>query len=211
MSTNFLQQHIYVFAAKFPFDVASDYLPIARRIEISACADEKVRSQKYYAFKLLEIAISKIYGKRMSDCSFVKGTLGKWKCNTCEFSISHSNDIAVVALSDMPVGIDVEPIDWARFDPRLQRRIFTKKEQAFALEMPDEQRAEYANRLWTVKEAIFKRQGGKSFIANQAETDCEKYQTLILNDESKRYFLSVATTLDATMEFHSQCLTVNNI
>ena len=130
MDFNASKQHIYIFASKFPIGVTSYYLPAARREEIDACADEKVRNQKYYAFKLLELAISAVYGKRMRDCNFVKDDNGKWKCDICELSITHSNDIVVVALSNLPVGIDLEPIDLARFDARLQQRVFTKKEKA---------------------------------------------------------------------------------
>lgn len=211
MNTNATQQHIHVFATKFPLGVTSYYLPAERREEIDACADEKVRNQKYYAFKLLELAISAVYGKRMRDCNFSKDKFGKWTCDICQFSISHSNDIVAVALSDMPVGVDFEPIDLARFDARLQQRIFTKNEQTLAWDMPEAQRAEYANKLWTVKEAVFKRQGGNAFVANQVETDCEKYKTAILNDDSKHYYISVASTLDATVDFHSQRLTITKI
>ena len=211
MDTNAAKQHIYVFATKFPIGVTSYYLPIERREEIDACADEKVRNQKYYAFKLLELAISAVYGKRMRDCNFAKDKYGKWSCDICEFSISHSNDIVVVALSDIPVGVDAEPIDLNRFDERIQQRIFTKKEQALAWEMSTEQRADYANRLWTVKEAIFKLQGGKAFVANLVETDSEKHRTAIMYDDNKRYYLSVATTLDSTIDFHSQRLTVHEV
>lgn len=211
MNTNATQQHIYVFATKFPLGVTSYYLPVERREEIDACADEKVRNQKYYAFKLLELAISAVYGKRMRDCNFNKDSFGKWTCDTCEFSISHSNDIVVVALSDKPVGVDLEPIDLTRFDARLQQRMFTENEQALARDMTEAQRAEYANKLWTVKEAVFKRQGGKAFVANQVETGREQYKTAILNDESKRYFISVASALDSTVDFHSQRLTITKI
>lgn len=211
MISNVSQQHIYVFATKFPIGVTSYYLPIARREEIDACPDEKVRNQKYFAFKLLELAISAVYGKRMRDCNFVKDDFGKWTCDLCEFSIAHSNDIVIVALSDMPVGVDFESIDLNKFDARLQQRVFSKKEQAAAWGMTAEQRAEYANRLWTVKQAIFKRQGGKNFVAEQVETDCEKYKTAILNDGDKHFYVSVATTLDATVDFHSQRLTITKI
>lgn len=211
MDTNTLQQNINIFAAKLPLEETSIYLPPTRREEIDACADEKVRNQKYYAFKLLELAISVVYGKRMRDCNFVKDKYGKWSCDICEFSISHSNDIVVVALSDMPVGVDVELIDIARFDSRLQQRIFSTKEQALAMQMSAEQRAEYANKLWTVKEAIFKRQAGKVFVANQVETENEKYRTAILHDESKRYFLSIAAILNPVTVFHSKQLTVTDI
>lgn len=204
-----MSNKIYVFAARYPFEILSDYLPYERQKEIAACMSEQSANAKYYAFKLLETALKAVCGESLQSSNLVRTESGKWVCDVCELSLSHSNDVVAVALSDMPVGVDVELIDLERFDTRLQQRIFTDKEQSFAASMSDTQRAEYANRLWTVKEAEFKRQGGKSFVAKRVETDCKQYQTAILNDGKNRYFLSVATALDSAIDFHLQRLTVS--
>lgn len=81
-------------------------------------------------------------------------------------SLSHSGDMVACALSDVPVGIDIEKI--RPMDLRLCRRYFTSEEQAFVLgdmvipENPVCEDPAVLNRffeVWTGKEAYFKRLG----------------------------------------------------
>lgn len=65
------------------------------------------------------------------------------------FNCSHSGNIAVCAVSQSPVGVDVEM--FAPVDDRVTRRFFTKEEQA--LITADEQEF---YRLWTRKESYMK-------------------------------------------------------
>ena len=211
MNTNGEKQNIRVFVTKFPLGVSSYYLPPTRREEIDNCKDESVRQRKYYAFKLLELALNVVYSKLMRDVKFEKNASGKWTCDVCEFSISHCNDIVVVAVSDKPVGVDVELIDEDRFDERLQQRIFSKNEQNAAWQMSQEQRAQYANRLWTAKEAIFKRDEGTAFVANFIDTTVSVSETVIVNDADKKYYLSTAGKYDAEVQYHVQRVTVDKI
>lgn len=195
------KQNIHVFIAKYPFAVSTDYLPEARRAEIDACADADVRQAKLYAFKLLEIALSRTYSKSIRDCNFVKSTSGKWTMDFCEFSISHSNCVVTVAVSDMPVGVDVERIDRARFDDKLRRRIFTPAEEKLAQRMTEEQKRDYANKLWTVKEALFKRNNGKTFVASKLDALTSRCETIVVNDGDDNYYLSVASSADGVCEY----------
>lgn len=211
MNTNGEKQNIRVFVTKFPLGVSSYYLPPTRREEIDNCKDEGVRQRKYYAFKLLELALNVVYSKLMRDVKFEKNASGKWTCDVCEFSISHCNDIVVVAVSDRPVGVDVELIDETRFDERLQQRIFCKNEQNAAWQMSQEQRAQYANKLWTAKEAIFKRDDGTAFVANSIDTTVSVFETVIVNDADKKYYLSTAGKYDSEIQYHVQRVTIEKI
>lgn len=211
MNTSSEKQNIRVFVTKFPLGVSSYYLPPTRREEIDNCKDENVRQRKYYAFKLLELALNVVYSKLMRDVKFEKNSSGKWTCDVCEFSISHCNDIIAVAVSDKPVGVDVELIDYSRFDKRLQQRIFGKNEQNAAWQMSQEQRAQYANRLWTAKEAIFKRDDGTAFVANSIDTTVSVFETVIVNDADKKYYLSTAGKYDSEIQYHVQRVTIEKI
>ena len=83
------------------------------------------------------------------------------------FSLSHSGDLVVCAVSDRPVGVDVERV--RPIGLRVARRFFTREEQEALL---DEQSAQALlercddpdtlwrfYRYWTAKEAYFKRLG----------------------------------------------------
>ncbi len=200
MNSNPIQK-IYVFAAKYPFDVLSGYMPPARQAEIDCCKDVNVRQSKYYAFKLLEIALRDVYRKQLCDVNFVLDVNGKWSCDVCKFSLTHSGCIVAVALSDKPVGLDVEKVDISRFDVKLQNRILCKNEQAFAWQLPDERRALYANKLWTAKEALFKRDGGKTFVPEQTDATEQKWQTVTVNDGKTQYYLTTAGQCDCFVEY----------
>lgn len=182
---------IHVFVASYPFDVLSAYLPCARQREIDECLNDDVKNSKYYAFKLLEIALKSVYGADMRDCNVVRNDRGKWTCDVCNFSLSHCGDVVAVAVSDAPVGVDVERINASRFEDKLQRRIFTENERETASAMTDAERCDFANRIWTVKEAQFKRSGGKVFVANQIEASLAESETKRLSSNNREYYLSV--------------------
>ena len=84
-----------------------------------------------------------------------------------EFCLSHSDDLVVCAVSDRPVGIDVERV--RPVDLKIARRLFTRKEQEILLDgdlsparfclCEDTQTLTRFYRFWTAKEAYFKRLG----------------------------------------------------
>lgn len=76
-----------------------------------------------------------------------------------QFSLSHSGNWALVAVSTMPVGVDIERIRPVANLPRMIERICTQAErQQLQRCMPDRQRAEFF-RIWTAKEAALKAAG----------------------------------------------------
>ena len=68
-----MENHIQVYYAKIPAQYGQDTLyPPARQREIEACAREKVRKEKYYAWKLLERAVQDFLGASITDLRFTK-------------------------------------------------------------------------------------------------------------------------------------------
>ncbi|MFT3930907.1 MAG: beta-ketoacyl synthase N-terminal-like domain-containing protein [Spongiibacteraceae bacterium] len=66
-------------------------------------------------------------------------------------SIAHKDNVAVAAVSDVPVGIDIESI--AERDQNFIDIAFTREEQAL---LPEINRAEWVARFWAAKEAVVK-------------------------------------------------------
>lgn len=73
------------------------------------------------------------------------------------FNISHSNGIAVCAISQSEVGIDVERI--GTFRSAVARRVLTEKEIEFLETLAEHERGEMFYRFWTLKESYLKLDG----------------------------------------------------
>jgi 4'-phosphopantetheinyl transferase len=79
---------------------------------------------------------------------------------TIEFNVSHSQDIAVIAVaSNCEVGIDVEVLNDAPDIPAISRHFFTPAEQSFLTSGPRETLVTRFYQCWTRKEAFLKSLG----------------------------------------------------
>lgn len=85
-------------------------------------------------------------------------------------SLSHSGDVVAAALSDLPVGIDVEPLYRKVDAAKLAGRFFTPKEIAEYTEAPFR---ETFFKIWTKKEACFKACGGAGLLLGGKENSFE--------------------------------------
>lgn len=111
---------------------------------------------------LLKNMIKEIYGRE--DFSLVFNENGKPLLDFCFFSISHSEDVAVCAVSDFPVGTDIQYM--GGFVKRKKYMLFTDSESGYVNQHDSENRF---HTLWTMKEAYIKAIGGK--IADAAKTE----------------------------------------
>jgi 4'-phosphopantetheinyl transferase len=75
------------------------------------------------------------------------------------FNLSHAGDVAVVAVADREVGVDVEPIAGAAAVLDAVRVACTPAETAALDRLDPGRRAEAFLRLWTAKEAYLKARG----------------------------------------------------
>ena len=110
------------------------------------------------------------------------------------FSISHCKHAIAVAVSEIPIGIDIEHIRTAK--PELVERTMNEKEQAniWASELPDLA----FTCLWTQKEAVLKMRGTGIItdIKNTlADTDGIDIQTKVVME--KQYVYSLVNAANA--------------
>ena len=166
--------NIDVYIAKIPFDTEEIILyPPARQEEVLGCTNEKVRRHKYYVWKLLLYALEKSLSLKGEDIVFEKTKEGKWICPACFFSLSHSENIVAVALSENTVGVDVEKI--RPVNSSVLKKLVNEKASV-----------EEFFKKWTEKESVFKafgrKYGGNYFL-----------QTQTLPLEEEKYVLSVVT------------------
>lgn len=165
-------------------------LPVARREEIAGCPNEAVKRRKYAVWKLLEYGLKRTFGYEIDKLELTRSASGKWQCNACEFSLSHSGNVVAVALSRKPVGVDIEGVYAVRTE--LAKKVLAEEEFA-AYSALTENREEYLSRKWTEKESLFKRSGGKAFQPSKIAVGGQnlKTETIVIADE--KYFLTVAS------------------
>lgn len=113
------------------------------------------------------------------DKPFMQNASGE-RIEGVDFSISHCKNAIAVALSDRPVGIDVESFRHA--EDALLRRTMNPEEQAEVLTAPDS--AEAFTRLWTKKEAVLKYLG-TGLVDNLHEVLLPTYESPVISLETK--------------------------
>jgi 4'-phosphopantetheinyl transferase len=72
------------------------------------------------------------------------------------FSLSHSGDVAVVAVAAEPIGADVERVHPRRYLDAVARRVLRDDEFARWAALPETDRVVAFLRVWTAKEAYVK-------------------------------------------------------
>ena len=177
------------------FDLDAALLEISeeRREQALRFKHELGRRQCVLAYLLLKRALSEEYGITENPV-FVYGEHGKpllADYPDIHFNLSHCHEAVVCAVSDRPVGIDVESI--RRYRESLVRFTMSEEEQQAIFEADDP--ALMFTRLWTMKEARLKLSGegighNMATVLNDATVG---FETVVSAD--RRYVYSVASWL----------------
>ncbi len=130
--------------------------PKERKEEIEGCGHARVRVEKYTVWRLLEYALAHSFGYKMQEVNFYKEKNGKWTCDKCYFSLSHSDGMALVAISKQPIGVDVETLENEKIES-MATKILTDEEKIVFQSVSKESRRRFLTETWTKKESFFKR------------------------------------------------------
>ncbi len=160
-------------------EIKEDGLPLypaLRESEVRATSNAVVRAQKHAVWRLLQLAAEHAFCRPFTDYTFTKDQCGRWECDGFYFSLSHSGKLACVALSDLPVGVDVENL--SAFMRRTEgnkacalfKKIATEREKSAGYDVCGDTLAQ----MWTKKEAAFKRQGRGYFNPSNTESEAAK-------------------------------------
>ena len=185
---------VQIFVAAFDETVAiQPVLPVIRQHAIEECNDVHTKRQRYCVWLLLDYALRRCIGKGVDELAFAVDDNGKWSCDGgVSFSLSHCKNVVAVAIFESAVGIDVESLSERRFNSRLAERILTVNERANYDILPIDERARVLAEIWTKKESLFKRDGGKSFAPSAIDTTISKTFTHRLTIENGTVVFSVA-------------------
>jgi 4'-phosphopantetheinyl transferase len=125
------------------------------------------------------------------DKPFMQNALGQ-RIKGVDFSISHCKNAIAVALSDRPLGVDVESFRHA--EGALLRRTMNPEEQAEVLAATDP--AEAFTRFWTRKEAVLKLRGtGLVDNLHEVLTNLENIQLETTVNKNRQYACTLAVYL----------------
>ena len=172
-------------------------LPDARCARAKACRHEKTRLGIIGAGLLLRTALGADAAARICRGVYGKPSLPDGP----EFSLSHGGSLAVLVVSNAPVGADAERLDRTADAAHLER-LLTQEEARWLRETPDAR----FSALWTRKEAVMKAVGlglrlAPSAIDVLADTVCAADLTLHLQTlELCGHVVSIASVADETPE-----------
>lgn len=119
------------------------------------------------------------------------GPYGKPYIDGCAyFNLSHSGDFAVCAMSDVPVGVDIERV--GSVEEEIAKLYFHRAETAYLSNQPTTAaRQDAFFRLWTLKESLMKATGlGFSLSLDQFELRVGKTITVNHQIDEKTYYFA---------------------
>lgn len=139
----------------FIFDEVYSLISPQRREHVDEAKTLKGKCERLGAAHLLE----KLLWENHIQRPYVYSTTSQGKPifiqpKNVDFSISHSNFFAVAAISDKPVGIDVERI--RPYDKDLVKRFFTKSDLDYLESIKRKEVDKKFTEIWTFKEATCK-------------------------------------------------------
>ena len=159
----------YIYYAKIPQKYTEERVyPLARQKDIDGTTNQKVKEQKYFVWKLLSLSLFHIFGMDMKQFNIRKTASGKWVCKDIYFSLTHSKKVVAVAISNKPVGIDLQAI--VSVKSGLENKILTADEKAEYNKLLVEEKQHYLITKWAQKESVFKMQNKLSFKPSSIET-----------------------------------------
>ena len=139
------------------FDRLALTIPEARREKLAAYRNEGARRLSLAASLLLVRALQDkgLHVDKIALSEYGKPYLPQLP--DFHFSLSHSGNMALCAVSPVPVGCDIELPH--KFDPAIARRFFHKTECDWLFSQPEAEQRDAFFRLWTCKESFIKALG----------------------------------------------------
>lgn len=137
------------------FQQAYEQISPQRRAHVDEAKNMRTRCERLGASHLLEKLLWENHIQRPYE--YGETSQGKpifIQPENVYFSLSHSNYIAVAAISDKPCGIDIEKI--RPYDRKMVERFFTKYDLEFLDGQDAEVQSQKFTEVWTFKEAVSK-------------------------------------------------------
>jgi phosphopantetheine--protein transferase-like protein len=161
-----------VYFTVIPDEIVGEIYPDSRRQLVENTTNVELKKQRFYVWKLLEYALDRSLGIKIKNIDMFKNKNGKWFCNECFFSLSHTKGLVAVAISKKPVGIDIEIFE-RKVHEKLHEKVFTSSEFEKYNSLSEQDKEQFFVKTWCSKESIFKKSDEEHFRPNSLETDKE--------------------------------------
>lgn len=123
--------------------------------KISSC-NKKSASQMFAGDVLSRVAVNYVFGIPLRELVYKTTEAGKpylEKYNSIHFNISHSNNVVICAVSNTPIGIDIQYMKSLNIE-LFTKRFFSEQEQEKILKSKVQKHEFF--KLWTKKESFIK-------------------------------------------------------
>lgn len=156
---------IYKFALKINENEVSDEvlnkaaesLPTEMTEKIRRFVFKKDKLRSLGGYLLLRYILKKKYSKSPDEYCIAAGAYGKPYFSNIEgihFNISHSGELVVCAVGDIPLGIDVQNVD--RHSSSMIRSVCSDDEYQYLIRLSEQESAREFIHLWSLKESYAK-------------------------------------------------------
>ena len=173
--------------------------PKERQQQMEAIQNPQVKAQRTFAWQVLCTGIQRSLGLDADAIGLHRNENGKWVSDACAVSLSHCDGAAAAAVSKKPVGVDIEPKSSPRYRERLLDKIATDRERAWIKDLDEETGIV---KLWTRKEASFKRRDQNAFSPKCEDATSETVRTFsIMLDRA--YIVSVSAEQFNNLRFYT--------
>ncbi len=150
------KRFLYVFIGAIPEgEDIPEVASVLRREYLSRLSNPKRARESAYVWRLLELGVERTLGLSPDAVNYRRDTVGRWEADGFCLSISHTEGVCAAAISDSPVGVDIELIRHLRAES-FPRRTLTESEYAEYEAKEGVGRVEFLIRKWTEKESAFK-------------------------------------------------------
>ena len=159
-----------LYIAAIPDGEIEAVYPPDRQAQIDTTPNTDLKRQRYYVWKLLEHALKHSFNLKPENIEFSITGTGKWDCEACFFSLSHTKNAVAVAISNKPVGVDIEAAE-RNISKALCHKILTDTELTEYNATEPKEKKLYLLKKWCAKESLFKMNNVKHFKPRQIEAN----------------------------------------
>ena len=189
---------LVLYAPYRDLDVSVPLTPKERYQEVMAVKCERSRCEKYLVWKLLQRAVMERFNLVFDNIRFTKTDNGKWICPEFCFSLSHTDGVVCVAVSDSDVGVDIEAVRAVK--EGMHERFLTDKEREHIRSLSGAERDRFFLGAWVKKESLFKRDGSLALLPTKTQTiGCSAILESVTVG-GKEYFVAVAASDNEKIE-----------
>lgn len=172
--------------------------PEERDAYVKNTANPTVRRERYFVWRLLEIAARCSLGLELSEIG-LRREGERWTGELADISLAHGGGALAVAISGAPVGVDIELLSDGSDGDRLAERFFNDAERAEYYAASEEERRLTSIRIWTAKEAVFKSRSESAFAPSDVDSHSSRVHSSTLRLGDRDFVLSVASENEPTV------------